>query len=188
MSSNELIADFGPYQLVVRHFGAEYVAVLWRTGGKGPAQRLLSASAPTLEEAKEALEQKFYEERVKHSSVADDQACARAFSYLWSGFTERQRQLLQAQYRADGRKLTTLDMADVVGWKSHSPVNLWYGLAGFAFFGEIPREIRERSAQGAPIYSFALSTGERVAQGGGEVWAWTMRPEVAKGLVLADCV
>lgn len=186
--NDELIADFGPYQLVIRKSGAEYVADLWRTKAGEPAQRLMTASGRTLEEAKAALEEKYYETMVKRAVTADAAMYARAFSFLWPKLTHNQREMLRAQYTAPGRTLTTRELAAVVGWKSHSPVNLWYGLAGFALFGEVPREIEERNEQGAPVYSFALSTGDRPRNESEAIWRWTLRPEVAEGLQLAGCV
>jgi hypothetical protein len=185
---DELVADFGPYQLVVREFEAEYVAVLWKTVPGEPATRLLTARGPTLEAAKAALEAQYYETMLKRSATATAATYARAFSFLWPKLTEKQREMIQAQFRAPGRTLSTRELAAIAGWKSHSPVNLWYGLAGFALFGEVPREIEERNAHGAPVYSFALSAGERIDHADETSWHWTLRPEVAEGLELAGCV
>jgi hypothetical protein len=186
-TTNELIADFGPYQLVIRPSGEEYGAVLWRTCTGAPAEKLMSASGPTLDKAKAAVERQFYEEMLKRATTPDAATYARAFSFLWPKLTHNQREMIQAQYRAPDRTLSTRELATVVGWKSHSPVNLWYGLAGFALFGEVPREITQRNEDGGPVYSFALSTGERTGNESA-VWQWTLRPEVAEGLQLAGCV
>jgi hypothetical protein len=185
--SDELVADFGPYELVIRKNGDEYVAVLWRTVTGEPARRVMTASGPSLNAAKSALEAQYYKAMVQKTSTADPATYARAFAYLWPKLTEKQRAMIQAQIRAPGHTLSTRQLAEVAGWKTHSPVNLWYGLAGFALFGEVPREIQERNGEGAPVYSFALSTGERTNVSGETVWKWTLRPAVAEGLRQAGC-
>jgi hypothetical protein len=186
-AGSELMADFGPYQLVIRPSRGEYVAVLWKTSDGMPAEKLMMASGPTLDEAKSAVERQFYEVMLKRSATADAATYARAFAFLWPKLTHNQREMIRAQYRAPGRTLSTRELAAVSGWKSHSPVNLWYGLAGFALFGEVPREINQRNEDGGPVYSFALSTGERTGEESA-AWEWTLRPEVAEGLQSAGCV
>ena len=97
---DELLADFGPYQLVIRPSGGEYKGVLWRTGGPSAATQLLTVTV-TLDEAKALIERKFYDERIKQAGVPsheDAQAYSRAFSDPWLKLTANQHRLLQVQY------------------------------------------------------------------------------------------
>lgn len=185
---DELLADFGPYKLVVRPASGGYVAVLWRESNGERARRLLECWADSLDGAKAEVERLFYQQRLKETLElgAAEEPYARAWSYLWPKLTDNQRAMIDAQYHAPGRTMTTIELAKSVGWTSHSSVNLWYGLAGFALFGEVPREISEKNGMGAPVYSFALSTGERV--NANKHWSWTLRPAVAEGLIHAGCI
>jgi hypothetical protein len=186
--AGEINEKFGSYHLVVRAASGSYVAVLWRTADGNAAKKLLTADGASLEEARGRLEAVFYSELRKAAVTVDASKYASAWAYLWPKLTENQRKMIRAQYHASGRTLTTLQMAEAVGWVSHSSVNLWYGLAAFAYFGEVRQEISEKNSDGSPIYSFALSTGKRLEADERNLWAWTMRPEVAQGLVASGCV
>ena len=44
--------------------------------------------------------------------------------------TDAQKQMLRVQYAAPDRTVTSQELAAAIGWRSHSPVNLWYGDLG----------------------------------------------------------
>ena len=146
------------------------------------------------EEVKELLESKFYEMQMKKSAEAgntevDDKRMVDALMYIWPHLNPAQQRMIQAQYRASNRRMTTLEMAKVAGYKSYHPVNLFYGQAGFMLFGELPRNLEEKTKAGVPIYSFMLSKGVGEPKyKDGETWIWELLPEVARGLKLAGLV
>lgn len=187
------VEAFGPYQLVVRPSDGSYHAVLWRVEAGKPAERLVSLTAGTSEEAKAKVETSFYESRLSQADAAPDVPpeadVVRAWMYIWPHLNEGQRKMIRAQYHAPQRRMTTLQLADAAGYHGHGGVNLWYGKAGLMMFGELPRPIEERSQWGNPIFSFALSTGvDKSVAIDSKHWTWEMRPELARGLEAAGLV
>ena len=187
-SDPEINERFGPYELVARLYRGTHHGVLWRAG-----QKIIEVTATTNAGAKDLIEKQFYELRLKQAGERDDatpgeQEFLKALSYIWPHLNPSQQRMLTAQYHASERRLSTLEMAEVAGYKSHHPVNLFYGQAGLMLFSELPRVLPINKQTGTPIYSFALSTGFQAEVADRSVWIWEMRPEVAKGLELGGLV
>lgn len=178
------VQDFGPYKLVIRQpHGAQAYSVLWRGG-----ERLAYAEA----ESKEAAFNEMLRllgirqlERAKAHGNAPLTAeqVASAFRFLWSFLTTSQQRMLQALHQAPTREMTVPALAEVVGFRGHSGVNLWLGLAGAMFANECPRAECEMQylEDGNPVMTswFALWDQPR--------GVWAMRPEVAEGMYQAGC-
>ncbi len=189
MTRAEINEKFGPYELVAKFYKGEHRGILWRSG-----EKLIEVTATSNSEAKEMIEARFYERGLKRAAeqgevVPSDKRMVAALRYIWPHLNAAQEKLLQAQYRAPGRRMTTMELATVVGWKSHRPVNAHYGRAGFMLFNEVPRVLPISKGNEAPVYSFALSIGVgNPEEQGDKAWIWEMRPEVARGLKIAGLV
>lgn len=179
------VQDLGPYKLVTRHpKGAKAYCVLWRGG-----EKLAFAEAESIEAATNEMLRLLH---VRHLEIAQSLGgkpptatkVAEAFSYLWGFLTDSQQKLLQALYRAPDREMTLPALADVVGFRGHSGVNLWLGLAGAMFANECPRAEGEMLCleDGTPVMTSWFAQWDELRS------VWTMRPEVADGMRLAECV
>lgn len=179
------VQAFGPYKLVIRQpDGAQAYSVLWRGG-----EKLAYAEA----ESKEAAFNEMLRllgirqlERAKANGNAPLTAeqVASAFRFLWGFLNTPQKRMLQALHRAPDREMTVTALAEVVGFRGHSGVNLWLGLAGAMFANECPRAEGEmlHNKEGGPVMTswFALWDESR--------GTWAMRPEVAGGMHQAGCI
>lgn len=178
------VQDFGPYKLVIRQpDGAQAFSVLWRGG-----EKLAHAEA----ESKEAAFNEMLRllgirqlERAKANGNAPLTAeqVASAFRFLWGFLNTPQKRMLQALHQAPNREMAAPALAEVVGFRGHSGVNLWLGLAGAMFAYECPRADCEmlHNESGNPVMTswFALWDQPR--------GVWAMRPEVAEGMYQAGC-
>lgn len=187
-SDPEFNEKLGPYELVARFFRGAHRGVLLRNG-----EKLIEVTAASNAEAKAMIEKQFYEARIAQAgeqgeSAPGEQETMKALAYIWPHLNLGQQAMLKAQYRAPSRRLSTLEMAKAAGYRSHHPVNLFYGLAGFMLFSELPRVLPIHKQTGAPIYSFALSKEFKVEGAERAAWIWEMLPEVARGLESAGLV
>jgi len=185
----DILEKFGPYEIVARFFKGEHRGILWRSGKK-----LIEVTAASNEEARNLLESRFYEqcmEKARERGVVEpsEKEMVQALMYIWPHLNSNQIKMLQAQYRAPNRSMSTLELAAVAGYKTHHPVNLFYGQAGFMLFSELPGPLPTDDRTGAPIYSFALSKGGgKQEDQSRKAWIWEMRPSVARGLELAGLI
>lgn len=191
--SGEYVEDFGPYKLVAREVEGKHIGILWRCEANKPAVKLIQVTAVSSEDAKAMIEVSFYQSMIQKSAAAgsqhfDLQNLVRAWMYIWPLLNANQHRMINAQYRAPNRQLTTTELAEVVQWRGHGGVNLWYGYAGFMMFGECPRVLPQDEKSGKPVFSFALSTGWWETREEGKRWVWEMRPEIADSLKLAGLV
>lgn len=193
-SDPEVLEKFGPYKLVARFEKGVHWGILWREEPGKVAVRLVEVTAASNTEAKALIERRFYETSLLQRGADVDRALndaevVKAWMYIWPHLNEGQKKMILAQFHAPQRRLSTVQLAKVAGYKTHGGVNLWYGKAGFMFFGEAARPINEKNQYGNPVFSFALSIGtEESLSKSAENWVWEMRPEVARGLELAGLV
>jgi hypothetical protein len=185
----DIVEDFGPYKLVVRLVGGKHLGVLWRSGKK-----LIEVRATSNVAAQALVKTRYYEMRraevgeLGTSIPSDENKMAQALMYVWPHLKSAQTRMLQAQYRAPQRSMSTVELAEVAGYKGHHAVNLFYGQAGLMLFHEAPR-LLPLGKNGEPVYSFTLSTeGEKPEEHESKAFIWEMRPEVARGLELAGLV
>lgn len=184
----DIVEQFGPYDLVIRDRDGKHRGVLWRGG-----EQLVAVTAESNAAAKAMLESRYYEMRYEQVAARgaldhDDQTIASALAYVWPHLNEGQKTMLLTQYRAPQHRMTATELATAAGYKTYSAVNLWYGKAGFMFFHEAPR-LLPTGRDGRPVFSFTLSIeGEKPEDCDKKDWIWEMRPEVARGLEIADVV
>lgn len=190
-TDEEILEKFGPYELVARFTQGEHYGILWRQDAGKPAIRLISLTATSNQEAKALVEKQFYDmclalRDAKGNRIPTEAEVVKAWMYIWPHLNVGQKKMIQAQFHAPLRRLSTLQLAEVAGYKTHGGVNLWYGKAGFMFFGEAAHPIDEKNKSGDPVFSFALSTGaDRNLSPSHESWVWEMRPHVARGLEMS---
>lgn len=184
----DLFDEFGRYKLVARFRTGAHRGWLWRDG-----QRLAEVEAESNAAAMAKLEAAFYELMAARaiaqgSTAPSDAATAKALLAIWNDLTPAQVAMLRAHYRAPGRALNATQLAEAANYKSFSGVNLHYGRVGWMLFGELPRTLPVDAKTGKPIYTFALADGPVEPAPKGSHWVWTMRPEVARGLEIAELV
>jgi hypothetical protein len=184
----DLFEEFGRYKLVARIHTGAHRGWLWRDG-----KMLIEVEASSNAAAIEALEAAFYElleakALEQGSSAPTDTATAQALLAIWVGLAPSQIAMLRAHYHAPGRALTATQLAAAAKFKSYSGVNLHYGRVGWMLFGELPRTLPVDPKTGKPIYTFTLADGPPEPMPKAEQWVWTMRPEVARGLEIAELV
>lgn len=183
-SVDKEVQDFGPYKLVIRQpKGAGAYSVLWRGG-----EKLAYAEAESKEGAFQEMLRLLGIRQLERAKAQGGEPLtatqvATAFRYLWKHLTNSQQRMLQALHGAPQREMTVPALASVVAFRGHSGVNLWLGLAGALFANECPRAEGEmlHHEDGSPVMTswFALWDESRSL--------WTMRPEVAAGMDLAEC-
>jgi hypothetical protein len=154
---------------------------------------LIDVEADNNTAALEALEVAFYEllaakAREQGSTSPTEAATAHALLAIWKHLAPSQIAMLNAHYRAPGRALTATQLASAAKFKSYSGVNLHYGRVGWMLFGELPRLLPVDSKTGKPIYTFVLAEGPPQPRPKPEQWVWTMRPEVARALEIAELI
>lgn len=187
----DILEKFGPYELVARLIKGQHHGILWREEAGRHAIKLIALTAASNLEAKALVERQFYEMCLARrdadgNRIPTEEEIVRAWMYIWPHLNDGQKKMIQAQFHAPQRRLSTLQLANVAGYKSHGGVNLWYGKAGFMFFGEAAQPIEEKNKNGDPVFSFALSTGaDRAYSPTHENWVWEMRPHVARGLEMS---
>jgi hypothetical protein len=93
--------------------------------------------------------------------------------------TDTRWKLLRTHCIAPGRMLTTLELANAMGWATHGGVNLHYG----ELAAELGRRMSWAAAAGEPQSALVA----RFEGGGGEDphTRWIMHDELARALVLA---
>ena len=87
--------------------------------------------------------------------------------------------MLQIHYSAPSRKLSAPELAELVGYKKYSAINLHYGKLGKMVcdeLGYIPPENRH----GDPTWTFGLAWGER--EDPKHEWIWTMYSNLAAAI------
>jgi hypothetical protein len=92
----------------------------------------------------------------------------------------RQREMLQAHYRAAGRRLTATGLAQAAGCRHYAYANRWYGQMGRELYGVAPSRIDRWTAAGAPVFTTMLATD--VTKPGDVERVWELRPEVARAV------
>jgi hypothetical protein len=184
-SVDKEVQDFGPYKLVIRQpKGARAYSVLWRGGEKLAYAEAESREAAFNEMLRLLGIRQLELAQAQGNKPLSAEQVATTFRYLWGFLTRAQQRMLQALHRAPQREMTVPALAEVVGFRGHSGVNLWLGLAGAMFANECPRAEGEMlyREDGTPVMTswFALWDDPRSV--------WTMRPEVADGMRQAECI
>jgi hypothetical protein len=184
----DLFEEFGRYKLVARFHTGAHRGWLWRDG-----QRMAEVEAASNTAAMAKLETVFYEmlqakAREQGHAAHSDAATAKALLAIWSGLAPAQIAMLRAHYLAPGRALSATQLAQAAKYKTIGGVNLHYGRVGWMLFGELPRTLPLDKSTGKPVYTFALAEGPVEPRPKAEHWIWTMRPEVARGLEIAELV
>lgn len=187
-TDKDLFDEFGRYKLVARLHTGAHRGWLWRDG-----QRLLEVEAESNAAAMAKLETAFYEllavKALGQGDVAHtDTATAKALLAIWNHLAPAQLAMLRAHYHAPSRALTATQLAQAAKYKTIGGVNLHYGRVGWMLFGELPRPLPVDKTTGKPIYTFALAEGPSEPRPKNAHWIWTMRPEVARGLEIAELV
>jgi hypothetical protein len=85
-------------------------------------------------------------------------------------------QMLQNHYAAPEKKLTPTQLADSVGYKHYSAVNLHYGKLGRVLCEELAY-IPPLTNHGDPTWTCGLAWGERATHE--SEWVWTMYENLA---------
>jgi hypothetical protein len=101
---------------------------------------------------------------------------------LAKAITPGYRKLLRAHYAAPGRTLTTMQLAAVMGWDTHSPVNAHYGAFGF----KLAKRMKWPIPSGRPAADAIVTFSD----GGPDDphTRWTMHPGLAAALEAAGVV
>ena len=110
------------------------------------------------------------------------QEVKRAFLAIEPRLSTGHKAMLRAHVKAAGRALTATQLAEAAGYANYSAANLQYGLLGAMLFGEMP-EVLPTLADGTPIMTFAIASGDGEHRSGEGHWIWTMRPHIAEGLL-----
>ncbi len=187
-SSDDIIEEIGPYKLVARILDGVPRAVLWHN-----REKVVDLTATSVPEAYDRVQKAFYELLVakarKHGEETPDVVqMARALGSIWPQLNDGQRAMLRAHYHAPKRQVTATQLAHAAGYRVYSAANLWYGKAGFLLFTELPRQLPTRGVNGPPIYTCAIAQSPEQDHTPEGEWIWEMRPEVARGLELAELV
>lgn len=179
----DLIEKFGKgkheYELVARLIKGIHRGVLWRGGS-----RLLEVTANSNEEAMRLLHKGFYQRMTEGMTNVALEAgkIEGAFTAIWPALTDGQKKMLRAHLNAPNRCLTSTQLAEAAGYATYSAANLWYGLAGWMLFGELPRLVETDEKSREPTYTFWIAEAPDRQQLPREQWIWQMRPEVARAL------
>lgn len=180
---NKEVQDLGPYKLVIRTTkeGKPY-ALLWRG-----SEKLAYAEGKTKEQAYDEMLRllgirQIESAKAQGSAPPEAEKIADSFRYLWLHLTASQQGMLKALQRAPSHQMTVPALAQSVNFKAHGGVNLWLGLAGAMFAQECPRCDMMLNKEANPVATswFGLWDESRKI--------WSMRPEVAEGMRLANCV
>jgi len=100
-----------------------------------------------------------------------------AFLSSRSEISDKQLEVLRAQYAAPDKTVTASELADAVGYDHFLPANSLYGSIGHLLADELGRKPKRQTEQFKHWWS-VLSTGESGRDG----FEWTMRLQVAEAL------
>lgn len=101
-----------------------------------------------------------------------------ALRVLWPRLHRSKQQMLEYQYHAPNHAITATQLAELVHYNNHGPVNLHYPTIGRRIakkLGKLP----EQRQNGTYRWWNVLSTGIPAGKDG---WLWIMRPELALAL------
>lgn len=189
---DDIVENNGPYAFVAREVKGEHRACLWTTEKNAPRTMLLEVKGASNADAMGKLKKSFYEMVVaKAEGTPSEARTAAGWRAIWDYLNPAQIAQVLALYHAPLRRLSTLELAQVAGYKDHGGVNLYLGKVGFMMFREAPRKLLpdELNNDGTPVYTFALCAGvDKTKSSSDRGWIWEMRPEVARGLELAGLV
>lgn len=104
------------------------------------------------------------------------------FERIIHHLTPNQLAMLQIQYAAPSRTMTTPQLARAVGWSRFNPVNLHYGKMGQKLRDAIPA--KPKGLDFFPAGWFVISEGRN----GPEGFQWILRDEVARALEILEIV
>jgi len=100
-----------------------------------------------------------------------------AFLSSRSEISDKQLEVLRAQYAAPDKTVTASELAEAVGYDHFLPANSLYGSIGHLIADELGRKPKKQTKQFKHWWS-VLSTGESGSDG----FEWTMRLQVAEAL------
>lgn len=190
----DLTEQKGPYELVARYVKdkAEHQGWLWTTEKNARRRMLLAVTGTSNADVIGKLKKGFYEMAVaKAEGTPSETRTAAGWLAIWEYLNTAQTAMVFALYHAPLRRLSTLELAKVAGYKDHRGVNRWLGDVGFLMFREAPRTLLpdEINDDGSPVYTFALCAGvDDTKNNTDKGWIWEMRPEIARGLELAGLI
>jgi hypothetical protein len=173
--------EAGEFTLVARFNKGAYRGALWHSG------RIINeVQGSSLDEAYQSLLRLLYEHQVAKAASREGQAPSsseteKAFERIWAKMTHGQRKMLIAHYKAPQHRITATELAQAAGYANYSAANLHYGLLGALVFSEMPEVLPSR-ADGTPIMTFAIATGNASDLSAENHWVWTMRPHIVEAL------
>lgn len=109
-------------------------------------------------------------------AVPDTAVYERAFQKALPGLADKWRRLLEAHVKAPGHAMTPHELADVVGYRGHPPVNSAYGQIGRRVADATGYRPKRLSLQGEECKTFAFADWDK------DRGAWVLYPSVAKAL------
>ena len=89
--------------------------------------------------------------------------------------------MLDAHRRAPNQTATAADLARAGGYADYEAANVHYGKLARAIAEYLGFRPQSR-ADGTPIWTATLATGDTEAKGGSERWRWRLRPEVVAAI------
>lgn len=109
-------------------------------------------------------------------AVPDAAVYERAFRKVLPGLSDKWRRLLAAHVKAPRHAMTPQELAEVVGYGSHPPVNSAYGQIGRRVGEATGYQPKRLSLQGKECKTFAFADWDK------ERGAWVLYPSVVKAL------
>jgi hypothetical protein len=181
MSDELKSLEAGEYTLVARLHDGSYRGALWHAG-------LIAekVEGPSLEAVYRQLERLLFERQANKAAARQgrdpsvDEA-VKALTRVLAKASHGQRDMLRAHFKAPKQRITATQLADAAGYGSYSAANLQYGLLGAMLWAEIPEDLPRR-ADGTPVMTCAIASGEDQRSVGEEQWVWRMRPHIQRGL------
>jgi hypothetical protein len=182
MSEDLKSLEAGEYTLVARLVDGVYRGAFWH-GGRIET----SVEGASVNAVYRKLEGLLYERQVAKSAARNGmdpsaEEAAKAILRVLPKTSTGQRAMLRAHFKAPGHLITATELAAAAGYAGYSAANLQYGLLGAMLFGEMPEDLPKR-ADGSPLMTCVIASGEDQRQREDEQWVWKMRPHIVQALL-----
>jgi len=177
--------EAGEYTLVARFYKSTYRGALWYEG-----KILFQVEGESLDDAFRKLLPLLYEQQVskaakRNGASPSTEETTKALYRIWPKISAGQKAMLVAHQKADGQRITATQLAQAAGYANYSAANLQYGLLGALLFAEMPEELPRR-ADGTPIMTCAIATGDAADKDAEDHWVWKMRPHIYDALCVLN--